>query len=239
MTKNHLAKHAARQRQRVSGGPYSAARRSTSWPPDMVLTIDTPDHVTQLLYVRSAWGLHTAATPPRLDPEPDTGRSAAPRTTSMEEWALRWDAQWALAWQWYEIEQTRAGLDRPTPEQFRALVGDGAHLNPYVPPVWLARYGDEGFDHDAYRAWVRRFIRFPLGVEAEPARQSVRAVTAAWRTGLEAVIVLPYTGDHAERITVRHLVVSDDVWQTTALRDRALALPVTKRAGGPATKGGS
>ena len=226
MTKDRRAKRAARERQGMSDGPYSAARRSTAWPPQMVLSIDTPHHITQLLYLRTAWGLRTAIEPPKLDPLLEPGKSAAPQSASREEWARRWDAQWALAWDWYGIEQHRAGLAGLTPDGLRELVGDGSTLNPTIPPMWSFRYGDHGFDHEAYSAWKRTFTRIPHGrLEDQPARRSVQAVTAAWHTGLETVIVLPYADYYAERITARHLVVSDAVWQTTALREQALALP--------------
>lgn len=240
MTKHRKTKRAARERQDMTDGPYSLARRSTAWPPGMVLSIDTPHHITHLLFLRAAWGLRTAITPPLLDPQPEPGMSAAPQSASREEWARRWDAQWMLAWDWYGIEQHRAGLAGLTSERMRELVGDGSGLNPVVPPMWSFRYGDDGFDHEAYGAWSRSFTRIPQGpLEDQPMRRSVQAVTAAWRTGLETVIVLPYAGEHAERITARHLVVSDTVWETTALREQSLALPVTTRGGSGTAEGGA
>ena len=240
MTKDRRAKHAARERQGMSDDPYSAARRATEWPPQMVLSIDTPHHITQLLYLRTVWELRTAVVPPELAPQPKPGESAAPLSASLEEWARRWDAQWAMAWDWYRIEQHRARLVGLTPERMRELVGDGSGLNPVVPPMWSFRYGDDGFDHEAYGAWMRSVIRIPHGrLEDQPVRRSVRAVTAAWRTGLETVIVLPYAGHHAERITARHLVVSDTVWQTTLLREQALALPLTTAHRAGTMKGGA
>lgn len=240
MTKDRRAKRAARERQGMSDGPYSAARRATEWPPQMVLEIDTPHHITQLLYLRAAWGLHTAVEPPELDPQPESGDSAAPPSASREEWARRWDAQWAMAWEWYRIEQHRAGLAGLTSARMREIVGDGSELNPVMPPMWSFRYGDDGFDHVAYSAWQRSFTRIPHGrLEDQPERRSVQAVTAAWRTGLEAVIVLPYANHHAERITPRHLVVSDVVWQATALREHALALPVARAGDDHVVKGGA
>lgn len=240
MTKDHRAKRAARERQSMSEGPYSAARRSTAWPPQMVLSIDTPHHITQLLYLRTTWGLRTAIEPPKLDPQPEPGKSDAPQSASREEWARRWDAQWTLAWDWYRIEQHRASLADLTPERLRKLVGDGSGLNPTMPPMWSFRYGDDGFDHEAYSAWTRSFTRIPHGrLEDQPVRRSVQAVTAAWHAGLETVIVLPYADDYAERITARHLVVSDNVWQTTALREQALALPVMTPSDDGTMKGGA
>jgi len=234
MTKDRKAKRAARERQDLFDARYAATRRSTAWPPGMVLRIDHgPHHLTELLYVRAAWGLRTAARPPALDPQPQPGSSAAPSSAAPEEWARRWDAQWALAWDWYRIEQQQAGLVGLTTERLRELVGDGASLNPVVPPMWSVRYGSEGIDRDACSAWTRSFARVPHGpLEDQPERRSVHAVAAAWRTGLETILVLPYAGHHAERITARHLVVADVTWQTTALREQALALPAPPAGGG-------
>jgi hypothetical protein len=220
----------------MSNGAYSDARRATAWPPQMVLSMDTPQHVIQLLYLRTAWGLRTATEPPHLDPEP--GRSAPPSSMSPEEWARRWDIQWALAWDWYRTAQRDVKLGDVTPQRLRDL--DRSSLDPVFAPTWLSRHGNDGFDHDAYRAWHHRVTFTPHGrlLDHRPLDQSMRAVTAAWRTGLDTILILPYAGKYAERITARHLVVSDTSWQTIACREHALALPIAGSTGDAPTDGG-
>ncbi|WP_458112719.1 hypothetical protein M1D88_00700 [Arthrobacter sp. R1-13] len=72
----------------------------------------------------------------------------------------------------------------------------------------MQRYGWEGLDSDAYQAWDRSLVpKFPHGGE----RQSLQELIPAWESGLDTIIVLPYKGYFAQRLTRRLLVVSADV----------------------------
>lgn len=54
------------------------------------------------------------------------------------------------------------------------------------------------------QAWSIAIPQFPY--DAEP--RSLRELIAAWKRGIETVIVLPYEGYFAHRLSRRHLVVS-------------------------------
>jgi hypothetical protein len=180
------------------------------WPQDMVIRVDeTPHHLTILLFIRQAWGIAAEADVPRLDPLPDIGASRLPDSAGKSEWEARWHRAWARAWDWYTVEQP--GL--PTPEQIRAVSRPGQGLNPVIPPFWQADYGWAGIDLDAYNNWERQcsphaYAPPRRSAAASPEPRSLPALIAAWEGGLDSVIVLPYAGYFARRITNRHLAVS-------------------------------
>jgi hypothetical protein len=194
------------------------------WPQDMVIRVDeTPHHLTILLFIRQAWGIAAEADVPRLDPLPDIGASRLPDSAGKSEWEARWHRAWARAWDWYTVEQP--GL--PTPEQIRAVSRPGQGLNPVIPPFWQADYGWAGIDPDAYSTWQHQCSPHayapPRTSAAElPEPRSLPALIAAWEGGMDSVIVLPYAGFFARRITNRHLAVSAVTRNDPASYTRAL-----------------
>ncbi|OZB88368.1 MAG: hypothetical protein B7X41_08495 [Microbacterium sp. 14-71-5] len=157
----------------------------------MVIRVDdAPAALLTLLFIRDAWGLAPGVTLADLDPVPHRGASAMPGTASRDEWSARWLTAWQRTWVWYEDP----GAVGPTPS---------------FPPMWQAQYGPDGIDRDALNQW-RAAARGPrLGrLEDEPERRSVDAVAAAWRTGIDSILVLPYRGHYARRIDSHLLVVS-------------------------------
>ena len=88
------------------------------WPHDMVISVDQPSNILELLYLRSAWGLLPDLPIPPLAAEPDPGTSSAPPTATRTEWSARWERAWRRAWEWYSIADP---AQRPTPELLRAL----------------------------------------------------------------------------------------------------------------------
>jgi len=65
-----------------------------AWPHDMTITIeDSPPFLSELLFVRSAWGLEPAGVP-HLDREPDPGTSARPRRPAADELERLWLIDW-------------------------------------------------------------------------------------------------------------------------------------------------
>jgi hypothetical protein len=79
----------------------------------------------------------------------------------------------------------------------------------------------------AWDAWEQRCSP---DVSASPRRraadspedQSLPALIAAWQGGVDSVIVLPYEGYFARRITARHLAVSATTRNEPAAYGRAL-----------------
>lgn len=194
------------------------------WPHDMVISVDEPNNILELLYIRSAWGIPSSVPVPPLDPEPDHGASSAPLTANLNEWSGRWDRAWARAWEWYSIAHR---TQRPTPELLRALSAPGQPLHPAFPPFWRAEHGEEGIDRDALASWTM-LVRSPgtMPLEMQPERVCLEALIPAWEGGLISVISLPYSGYYACRISPTHLVVSNVTRVDPDSYRRALAEPV-------------
>lgn len=183
----------------------------------MVITVkDDPHHLTLLLFVRQAWALAGDVDIPPLDPVPDCGSSRMPASADAETWDKRWKTAWEQAWAWYEIEDP---AHHPTPSETREAEDPDHGLSPFIAPSWMQRYGWEGLDSDAYQAWDRSLVpKFPHGGE----RQSLQELIPAWESGLDTIIVLPYKGYFAQRLTRRLLVVSADVRNNREDYSRAL-----------------
>jgi hypothetical protein len=186
------------------------------WPHDMVIHVDdTPQHLAILLFIRQAWGIADRADVPPLDPVPDIGASQLPEVPGRKEWETRWHRAWERAWQWYSVQEPDPAV-RPAPGFIREVSAPGRDLNPLIPPFWQSAHGWDGIDADAYSAWLRRcslhaYGQPPLRTRRAgdfPEPQSLPALIAAWLGGLDTVIVLPYAGFFARRITSRHLAVS-------------------------------
>ncbi|MEV7133845.1 hypothetical protein AB0N24_13245 [Arthrobacter sp. NPDC093128] len=112
-------------------------------------------------------------------------------------------------------------------------MGDSARRrrSPACPgPGWrrlAAEYGWEGIDGDAYRDWQgqrrpQTHGQPPRKAADSPEPQSLPALVAAWRNGLDTVVVLPYAGFFARRITNRHLAASAETRNAPASYTQAL-----------------
>lgn len=62
-----------------------------------------------------------------------------------------------------------------------------------------------GIDRDAFNAWSSSLSPIP---PKDLERQSLPDLIPAWESGLDTIVVLPYAGYFARRITRRHLAVS-------------------------------
>jgi hypothetical protein len=198
---------------------WSKAVRGNPWPKDMLIRIThDPHHLTLLLYIRHAWSIAGDVELPELDPVPDAGHSSLPVSAGPAEWERRWKEAWSQAWKWFEVEDPSR---HPTSAaEMRELTDPALGLNPVVPPFWTQQYEWEGLDRVAYQAWDQGLVpKFPNDAE----RQSLPALIAAWESGLDSIIVLPYRGYFAQRITRRHLVVSAEVRSSPEQYSRALS----------------
>jgi hypothetical protein len=195
------------------------------WPHDMAISVDdSPNNVCQLLFIRSAWGIASDADIPILDPMPDARDSFMPSSASESEWSARWKREWSRAWRWYSIHDPE---QRPTSELLLQLSTPGQPLHPTFPPFWQAEYGDEGIDSAAFDQWQRDSRPdIHVALESTPERLCLDALIAAWEAGLESVVVLPYLGNFAQRISAKHLVVSGSTRAHPESYSRALASPV-------------
>ncbi|MBB6403541.1 hypothetical protein [Arthrobacter sp. AZCC_0090] len=194
------------------------------WPSDMAITVDYfPPSLALLLFVRNAWGLAGYREIPPMASAPDAGGSKLPDTPGRDEWEDRWRRAWDRAIAWYTVEDRKRR--HPTSEVLRVQSQPGQELHPAVAPSWSDEYGFEGLDKQAFMRWfdsVRQ--RHLQPIEPSPERTSLSALIEAWKTGLDTVISMPYDGHYAQRITRRHLVVSDTTHEdpvqfVTALRE--------------------
>ncbi|MBP2374940.1 hypothetical protein [Paeniglutamicibacter psychrophenolicus] len=185
----------------------------------MAIAVD--DHVQNLkmlLFVRQSWSLAQDLDIPDLSPVPVTGNSRIPESSSRDAWDLMWKREWDRAWAWYDIRSERkAPL---TQGEMQSFARPGQDLNPLMPPFWTVEYGEEGIDWDAFDAWDRQTTPIPpINVEFD----HVSALVSAWHGGLTNVIVLPYRGFFAHRLSSSHLVVSAETRRSPELYDRALS----------------
>ena len=194
------------------------------WPHDMVISIDEPYNICQLLFIRNAWGIASDVDIPMLDPFPDAGDSFLPSGASESEWSARWKREWSRAWVWYSIQDPK---QRPTSDLLRQLSKPGRPLHPAFPPFWQAEYGDASIDSEAFEKW-RRALRpeMLVALESTPERVCLGALIAAWNAGLETVVTLPYAGYFAQRISAKHLVVSAATRAHPESYNQALASPM-------------
>ena len=97
------------------------------------------------------------------------------------------------------------GIYHPSPEEMRESQDPSQGLNQFIPPFWTQQYEWDGLDRDAYQAWEQRLMpRFPHDAE----RRSLQDLIPAWRSGIDTIIVLPYSGYFAHRLSCQRLVVS-------------------------------
>jgi hypothetical protein len=191
----------------------------------MIRVEDDPHHLNQLLFIRQAWAVAADADIPALDPQPVCGTSRLPDTPGAAEWEKRWRIAWKRAWDWYQIaDPAPAALQALTPEAIRALSAPGQALNPLIPPFWSFEYGWEGIDVEAFGSWERGLIP---DIPSSAERASLPDLIRAWESGIESVIVLPYAGYFARRISHRHLAVSAAVRNEPESYSRALRSTAT------------
>jgi hypothetical protein len=189
------------------------------WPHEMAITVDAPNNILELLFIRSAWGIVLELRLPALVPAPFGGSSSPPSDVGIEEWSQRWHQLWGRAWLWYE----RWDESHIQAEKLR-LSESPARFNPeFQPPFWEVEYGHDGIDREALAAW-REQLRLLEGrsMKKEPERVCLPALIPAWQSGLTTVITLPYAGYFAERILKTHLVVSNQTREDPDSYSRAL-----------------
>lgn len=94
-------------------------------------------------------------------------------------------------------------------------------------PRWAVEHGDDGIDREALSRWTRSLDDgHTLLWEEHPERRCLDALIPAWRSGVESIVVLPYAGYFARRITRRHFAVSKATRDDPVLYDLALSTVV-------------
>lgn len=196
------------------------------WPHDMAITVeDHPFALNLLLFIRHTWLIVADDDIPELSPQPDPGSSKTPDSASLPDWESRWQNAWDRAWTWYQIADS-SWPQYPTQESMhqmqetmRQVMQPGQPLHPRIPPLWTADYDWDGIDQDAFNTWDQSLApKFPTDAE----RQNLPSLIPAWESGLDTIIVLPYAGYFARRITRRHLAVSASTRNDPESYSRAL-----------------
>ncbi|NQX13339.1 hypothetical protein HQQ80_17060 [Microbacteriaceae bacterium VKM Ac-2855] len=179
---------------------------SNPWPHDMLLSIDTPNSLLKLLFIRHAWRLDIGEVP-ELDEAPPIGDSALPAGVDATEAAERWRAEWRRAWSAFDPrDRVVREPDEDTARLLREL-SDDELVDAYSTQP--SAFWDGGMDADAYGAWVMRPDELhAMPLEQQPERRNLAALIPAWRSGLRTIIELPYAGPFADRLHPETLVVS-------------------------------
>jgi hypothetical protein len=197
----------------------STPRPENPCPQEMVITVDDYSlSLNLLLFVRHAWSLAPDSHIPELTLTPDPGASTMPDSTSLAEWNNRWRIAWNRAWDWYKIRDEDR-TNHPTQEIMREVFQPCQELHPVIPPLWTTEYDWDGLDRDAFHSWDKSLS--PL-IPTDEERRNLSDVIPAWESGMDTVIVLPYAGYFAKRITRLHLAVSAATRNEPADYSRAL-----------------
>jgi hypothetical protein len=198
---------------------WNTARPGDPWPQDMLISVDDhPLALNLLLFVRHAWPIARNIKVPALSPVPNPGASKVPSTASIDEWSDRWRIAWERAWDWYKIQEPDSSK-HPTPELMREVLRPGQELHPLIPPLWTTEYDWDGLDGDAFSKWQQELSQIP---PSDVERRVLPDLIPAWESGMDTVIVVPYAGYFAKRITRRHLAVSAATRNNTTTYSQAL-----------------
>lgn len=198
---------------------WSTPRPGNPWPHDMVISVDDhPLSLNLLLFVRHGWSIAREVDIPELTPTPDPGASQMPASASVAEWTDRWRIVWDRAWDWYKIQDPDM-QNHPTQEIMRQVLQPGQKLHPLIPPLWTTEYDWDGLDPEAFNNWHGDLIP---AVPNDAERKNLSDLIPAWESGVDTIIVLPYAGYFAKRISPRHLAVSAATRNEPTTYSRAL-----------------
>lgn len=180
--------------------------RRSRWPRGMVISVDPRSRLLHLLYDYSALRLqNTRALPPLISlppsiTDPTLGR---PSGTSRQD---RWEESWDATWWWY---RTRSRDDPPGPPP-RCRIGEAAQL--------------EVLDDDGRSRWFDEVAPVDhVTSRTSPEHECLDALVPAWRTGLDTIVILPYRGEYADRLSPSTLLVSPATRRSPSAYREALA----------------
>jgi hypothetical protein len=134
------------------------------WPHDIVISVDQPNNLLTLLFVREVWDIARDVDIPELAPPPAPGNSMRPESPSPEVWSERWVETWNAVWAWYVDGGGVHYRDAARIDPQAAL----AELAANLPPMWERRFGSEGIDHDALWQWMQTLHDAPRPCTMRP-----------------------------------------------------------------------
>ncbi|ATG52556.1 hypothetical protein CFK38_14275 [Brachybacterium vulturis] len=174
----------------------------------MVIAVDPRSRLLHLLYDHSALRLENTRGLPPLISEPPIIAASEPVHPSGKSWQDEWEQSWDATRQWYRT-RTR---DTPPESPPRHRIRDDA--------------GREVLDDDERSRWFDEVAPVDLtAARTSPEHVCLDALVPAWRTGLETILVLPYRGEHAERLSLGTLLVSPATRRSPSAFRKALTAP--------------
>ena len=181
------------------------------WPHDMVIEVNDADPLlTRLLFLNEAWDLQMIGVP-ALDPAPDVGSSHRPDTATIDEWRTRWRDAWGQA--------VAAAGTKPEPPSGREEAQEWLReWSERMPKPFTQVWGADGFDADAYGAWVtalRPLERHFRPLDEHPERRALPALIGAWERGLRTVVTLPFARNWSAQGGPHHLLIAERTRENT------------------------
>jgi hypothetical protein len=180
------------------------------WPHDMMLIIDTPHTLLDLLWIRQAWGLRAQGDdlPPALTATPEPVTPAARAAAPVAEWEAAWPEVWAAC-------VSHAGTPRDD-DLFRRLrrtdLSADEHRALFLQlrgPSWRDRFGTEAYA-DGRRQWENSEVERQHSAQRDVERSLLDAVIPAWKAGLTKVVEIPCRGTFTRRIGPHGLLVTTE-----------------------------
>lgn len=187
--------------------------RTVRWPPDMVISVDPRSRLLHLLFDYSALRLENTRGIPSLvsEPRPLPSPSASPFAQS------RWERDWDAVRQWYRTP----GGDSASGSSASAVAGGAVRRS--------------SGDDEARSRWFQEVAPRDLAPgQDSPEWVCLDALVPAWREGLDTILILPYRGRYAERLSTRVLLVSPSTRSSPSAYRAALSSPPTPGSPVPA-----
>ncbi|MDQ1564797.1 MAG: hypothetical protein QOI14_1748 [Actinomycetota bacterium] len=182
------------------------------WPHDMVITIDDPHELVDLLWIRETWNLRPVGEdlPPALSDKPVSEQAQIESFDQVAKWQGAWPSIWDACVKHQGLLRDEGMFDR-----LHQTAGGSAEraelLRTLFGPSWREEFGAEAFT-DQYDTWSQaRFEsesrrRGSRSVDEEPERVSLSALIAAWRGGLSKIVTIPCRGTYT-RVIGRHVLL--------------------------------
>ncbi|WP_022880780.1 hypothetical protein [Gryllotalpicola ginsengisoli] len=190
----------------------------------MVLTIDTPHTLLDLLWIRQAWGLQPRGgdLPPALTVTPEPVGAAARAAAPLARWSAGWPEVWAAC---LNHAGTQQDDDLVSRLHRTALSTEERHalFLQLRGPSWRDRFGSEAYA-DSRREWENSEVDQQRRASRDVERSLLDAVIPAWQAALTKIVEIPCRGTFTRRIGAHALLVTADTRADEKRYRQALSL---------------